>query len=73
MRMINLAVWMFSPVDFHTRMAQLLIFLMITNAITGVMILPSFVAAFKPRFIRRYVEAQQQQRFEAAATGGGGS
>mgnify|MGYP001162075261 CR=1 FL=1 len=69
----GLAVWMFSPVDFHTRMAQLLIFLMITNAITGVMILPSFVAAFKPRFIRRYVEAQQQQRFEAAATGGGGS
>jgi predicted RND superfamily exporter protein len=67
----GLAVWMFSPVDFHTRMAQLLIFLMITNAITGVMILPSFVAAFKPWFIRRYVEAQQQQRFEAAATGGG--
>ncbi|MBV8454550.1 MAG: MMPL family transporter, partial [Deltaproteobacteria bacterium] len=69
----GLAVWMFSPVDFHTRMAQLLIFLMITNAITGVMILPSFVAAFKPWFIRRYVEAQQQQRFEAAATGGGGA
>jgi uncharacterized protein len=68
----GLAVWMFSPVDFHLRMAQLLIFLMITNAITGVMILPSFVAAFKPRFIRRYVEAQQQQRFEAAATGGAG-
>src|SRR5579875_3382521 len=68
----GLAVWMFSPVDFHTRMAQLLIFLMITNAITGVMILPSFVAAFKPRFIRRFVEAQQQQRFQAAATGGGG-
>jgi predicted RND superfamily exporter protein len=67
----GLAVWMFSPIDFHTRMAQLLIFLMITNAITGVMILPSFVAAFRPRFIRRYVEAQQQQRFEAAATGGG--
>jgi hypothetical protein len=35
---------------------------------TGVMILPSFVAAFKPRFIRKYLEAQQQ-RFEAAATG----
>src|SRR5215469_13174563 len=69
----GLAVWMFSPVDFHLRMAQLLIFLMITNAITGVMILPSFVAAFKPRFILRYVEAQQQQRFEAAATGGGGA
>jgi uncharacterized protein len=68
----GLAVWMFSPVDFHLRMAQLLIFLMITNAITGVMILPSFVAAFRPRFIRRYVEEQQQQRFAAAASGGGG-
>jgi hypothetical protein len=64
---------MFSPVDFHTRMAQLLIFLMITNAVTGLMVLPSYVAAFKPRFIWRYVEEQQQQRFEAAATGGGGA
>jgi uncharacterized protein len=69
----GLAVWMFSPVDFHLRMAQLLIFLMITNAITGVMILPSFVAAFKPRFITRYLQPEEQQRFEAAATGGGGS
>jgi uncharacterized protein len=69
----GLAVWMFSPVDFHTRMAQLLIFLMITNAVTGLMVLPSYVAAFKPRFIWRYVEEQQQQRFEAAATGGGGA
>ena len=64
-------MWMFSPVDFHTRMAQLLIFLMITNAITGVMILPSFVAAFKPRFHPPLRRCQQQQRFEAAATGGG--
>jgi uncharacterized protein len=69
----GLAVWMFSPVDFHLRMAQLLIFLMITNAITGVMILPSFVAAFKPRFITRYLQPEEQQRFEEAATGGGGS
>jgi hypothetical protein len=69
----GLAVWMFSPVDFHLRMAQLLIFLMITNAITGVMILPSFVAAFKPRFITRFMEPEEQQRFEAAATGGGGA
>jgi predicted RND superfamily exporter protein len=69
----GLAVWTFSPIDFHTRMAELLIFLMITNAVTGLMVLPSYVAAFKPRFIWRYVEEQQQQRFEAAATGGGGA
>ncbi len=69
----GLTVWMFSPVDFHLRMAQLLIFLMITNAITGVMILPSCVSAFRPRFIRRYVQAQARapQQYEAAATGGG--
>jgi predicted RND superfamily exporter protein len=68
----GLVVWMFSPVDFHTRMAQLLIFLMITNAITGLMVLPSYVAAFKPRFIWRDVEEQQQQQ-RFAATGGGGA
>ena len=31
----GLSVWTFSPVDFHVRMAELLIFLMCTNAITG--------------------------------------
>jgi len=51
----GLSVWTFSPVDFHVRMAELLIFLMITNAITGVIILPSFVSAFRPWFIRRYI------------------
>ncbi len=61
----GLSVWLFSPVDFHVRMAQLLIFLMSTNAITGVIILPSFVSAFKPNFIYRYVD-------EAHRLGGGG-
>jgi uncharacterized protein len=55
----GLSVWMFSPVDFHVRMAELLIFLMITNAITGVVILPSFVSAFRPKFINRYVEENE--------------
>ncbi len=55
----GLSIWTFSPVDFHVRMAELLIFLMITNAITGVIILPSFVSAFKPWFIRRYVPTQE--------------
>src|SRR5207245_2455129 len=54
----GLSIWTLSPVDFHVRMAQLLIFLMITNAITGVVILPSFVSAFRPRFITRYIEAR---------------
>jgi predicted RND superfamily exporter protein len=55
----GLSIWTFSPVDFHVRMAELLIFLMCTNAITGVIILPSFVSAFRPWFINRYVEANE--------------
>ena len=61
----GLSVWLFSPVDFHVRMASLLIFLMTTNAITGVIILPSFVSAFKPKFITRYIESEDR-------VGGGG-
>jgi uncharacterized protein len=72
----GLSIWTFSPVDFHVRMAQLLIFLMITNAITGVVILPSFVSAFRPRFINRFVtereRAPQPQYESVASTGGGG-
>jgi uncharacterized protein len=72
----GLSIWTLSPVDFHVRMAQLLIFLMITNAITGVVILPSFVSAFRPRFITRYIEArppiQPQYRAQASSGGGGG-
>lgn len=63
----GLSVWLFSPVDFHVRMAQLLIFLMTTNAITGVIILPSFVSRFKPNFICRYITAKQGD------VGGGGN
>lgn len=67
----GLLVWTFSPVDFHVRMAQLLICLMVTNAITGVVILPSFVSAFRPRFITRYIAAPEDQYDSAASTGGG--
>jgi uncharacterized protein len=66
----GLMVWAFSPVDFHVRMAELLIFLMITNAITGVIILPSFVSAFRPYFIRRFItnDKDQQQPYRAASS-----
>ncbi|HEY1851291.1 MAG TPA: MMPL family transporter [Candidatus Binataceae bacterium] len=63
----GLSVWMFSPVDFHVRMAELLIFLMITNAITGVVILPSFVSAFRPNFINRYVEVNEAKERQGTA------
>jgi predicted RND superfamily exporter protein len=65
----GLSIWTFSPVDFHVRMAELLIFLMTTNAITGVIILPSFVSAFRPWFIRRYVPSEETpQRYRAASS-----
>lgn len=65
----GLSIWLFSPVDFHVRMAQLLIFLMTTNAITGVIILPSFVSAFRPKFITRYVdESKNGTHFKAASS-----
>jgi predicted RND superfamily exporter protein len=72
----GLSIWTFSPVDFHVRMAQLLIFLMITNAITGVVILPSFISAFRPWFVRRYVPmngASTGNQHDAAASAGGGA
>jgi len=66
----GLSVWTFSPVDFHVRMAELLIFLMITNAITGVIILPSFVSAFRPWFIRRYISGAKEApaQYKAASS-----
>jgi predicted RND superfamily exporter protein len=64
----GLSIWTFSPVDFHVRMAELLIFLMCTNAITGVIILPSFVSAFRPRFITRYVQEQEIEAPKVASS-----
>jgi predicted RND superfamily exporter protein len=46
--------WAFSPLLFHNEMAVLLIFLMGTNMIAGVLILPTFIAWRRPRFIARY-------------------
>lgn len=64
----GLSVWLFSPVDFHVRMAQLLIFLMVTNAITGVIVLPSFVSRFRPNFIMRYAEQGKRPPERTAAS-----
>jgi len=46
--------WAFSPLLFHNEMSVLLIFLMGTNMIAGVLILPAFIAWRRPAFIRRY-------------------
>lgn len=46
--------WVFSPLLFHNEMSVLLIFLMATNMIAGVLILPAYIAWRRPRFITRY-------------------
>jgi len=51
--------WIFSPLLFHNQMAVLLSFLMATNMIAGVLILPAYIARFRPNFISR-LEARDQ-------------
>ena len=47
----GLAPWMFSPLLFHHQMSMLLSILMCTNVLMGLLILPSFVALVRPRFV----------------------
>jgi predicted RND superfamily exporter protein len=58
--------WAFSPILFHNEMSLLLIFLMFTNMIAGVLILPSFVSWWRPRFVARYEDAAAREREVAA-------
>jgi predicted RND superfamily exporter protein len=51
--------WAFSPMLFHNSMSVLLTFLMCTNMIAGVLILPAYIAWAHPRFIRCYEVAQK--------------
>ena len=59
--------WVFSPLLFHNEMSVLLIFLMGTNMIAGVLILPSFIAWRRPRFIARYEKKGPEQMAAAGA------
>ena len=49
--------WTFSPLLFHNEMSMLLIFLMGTNMIAGVLILPAYIAWRQPAFVTRYLSA----------------
>src|SRR5712692_9382319 len=60
--------WAFSPLLFHNEMSVLLIFLMGTNMIAGVLILPAFIAWRRPAFIARY-ERKPRAAEVAAARG----
>jgi uncharacterized protein len=50
--------WVFSPLLFHNEMSVLLILLMVANLVVGLLILPSFIAWQRPRFLSRYVAVE---------------
>jgi uncharacterized protein len=62
--------WAFSPLLFHNEMSLLLIFLMATNMIAGVLILPCFIAWRRPRFICKYERVPGAAESGRAAGGG---
>ncbi|MBV8774567.1 MAG: MMPL family transporter, partial [Deltaproteobacteria bacterium] len=43
--------WVFSPLLFHSEMSTLLIFLMATNMVAGVIVLPCFLSWARPKFV----------------------
>ena len=59
--------WAFSPLLFHNEMSVLLIFLMATNMIAGVMILPAYIAWRKPAFITKYLQPKMPSIAATAA------
>ena len=60
--------WTFSPLLFHNEMSLLLIFLMGTNMIAGVLILPAYIAWRQPAFVTRYRSATPLTARAAKAT-----
>jgi predicted RND superfamily exporter protein len=61
--------WAFSPLLFHNEMSVLLIFLMATNMIAGVVILPAYIAWRKPAFVTRYLRPAVPTAQAATAAG----
>jgi predicted RND superfamily exporter protein len=61
----GIALWAFSPLLFHSEMSVLLMFLMGTNMIAGVLILPCYIAWARPKFVVKHEQVQEQ-----AAAGG---
>jgi uncharacterized protein len=46
--------WIFSPLLFHNQMSVLLTFLMFTNMVAGILVLPAYIAWSRSNFICRY-------------------
>jgi predicted RND superfamily exporter protein len=57
--------WAFSPLMFHNEMSVLLIFLMATNMIAGILVLPAFISWRRPAFIARYEARPSGQELDS--------
>jgi predicted RND superfamily exporter protein len=61
--------WAFSPLLFHNEMSVLLIFLMGTNMIAGVLILPAYIAWRQPAFVMRHQRTKSSLPQASTAVG----
>jgi predicted RND superfamily exporter protein len=60
--------WVFSPLLFHSEMSTLLIFLMATNMIAGVIILPCYLSWARPKFVFGGKSMIRERELRAAAS-----
>ncbi|MBV8056077.1 MAG: MMPL family transporter [Deltaproteobacteria bacterium] len=60
--------WVFSPLLFHSEMSTLLIFLMATNMIAGVIVLPCYLSWARPKFIFGGKSMIRERELKAAAS-----
>ncbi len=60
--------WVFSPLLFHSEMSTLLIFLMATNMVAGVIILPCYLSWARPKFVFGGKSMIRERELRAAAS-----
>jgi uncharacterized protein len=64
--------WVYSPLLFHNQMSLLLTFLMFTNMVAGILILPAYIARFRPKFISHYETERNLELSRVSNTAGTG-
>jgi predicted RND superfamily exporter protein len=60
--------WVFSPLLFHSEMSTLLIFLMATNMMAGVIVLPCYLSWARPKFVYGGKSMIRERELRAAAS-----
>ncbi len=60
--------WVFSPLLFHSEMSTLLIFLMATNMMAGVIVLPCYLSWARPKFVFGGKSMIRERELRAAAS-----